>query len=159
VCLNADQIGANSQFLRCVYAEIVGSETDRIPRIRVFCCQEVGRNRPLWQRAAVCPQTTMPVPKEIAPSLSPSVCLLTKLARQTDFWTSYWRTGKSSLSEGTKTDRLRICWSSGEVTLAADSICRPCVCSDTYVRLQRIQQALVQQVRRQMIGVSMNYPS
>src|SRR5260370_39433322 len=39
----------------------------------------------------------------------------------------------TGLNELTKTGRLRICRSSGEVTLAADSICQPCVCSDTYV--------------------------
>ena len=34
-----------------------------------------------------------------------------------------------------RSDRLRIYWSSvSEVGLAADSICQPWVCSDTYVR-------------------------
>jgi len=42
---------------------------------------------------------------------------------------------QSSLDKGTKTCRLRICWSSGEVTLAADSMCQPCGCSYTYLQV------------------------
>ncbi len=42
------------------------------------------------------------------------------------------------LDEGTKTDRLRVCGSSREVTLAADLICQPCVCSYTYTEPMRI---------------------
>jgi len=38
-----------------------------------------------------------------------------------------------TLNEETRTDRLRICWSRGEVPLAADSICQPWVCSDTHL--------------------------
>jgi hypothetical protein len=39
----------------------------------------------------------------------------------------------SVLAEETKTHLLRFCWLSvGKVNLAADSICQPCVCSDTY---------------------------
>jgi hypothetical protein len=41
------------------------------------------------------------------------------------------RFGKPPIPSGL-TCRLRICWSSGEVMLAAFSICQPCVCSDTY---------------------------
>ncbi len=46
------------------------------------------------------------------------------------------------LDEGTKTGRPRICSSSGEVALAADSMCQPCVCSDTYLRLTRTPTTL-----------------
>src|SRR6516165_5483012 len=47
-------------------------------------------------------------------------------------------------AEPRQTGRLRTCGSSGEVTLAADSICQPCVCSDTYNSFPQFESRLCQ---------------
>src|SRR5579864_9245200 len=53
---------------------------------------------------------------------------------------------------GMRTSRLRICRSNGEFTLAANSICQPCACSDTYscpvtIREKRNRVRLVRTAR------------